>query len=103
MMRRTFSQEFKLSVCKQAESGEIPKVRLCRDHAISPSLLERWLEQYRAKGQEAFSGDRWRGNVGTPESRVRELEASLGRAHMEIEFLREALGKLKPRRGPSEP
>lgn len=64
-------------------------------------MLDRWVEQYRAKGEEAFQGEPWRVNVATPEARVRELEAALGRAHLELEFMKEALGKLTPRRGPN--
>jgi len=94
MMRRSFTREFKLGVCQQAESGERSKSRLCREHALSPSMLDRWIEQFRAKGEEAFTGLGWRVASQTPEARVRELEASLGRAHLEIEFLQEAVGKL---------
>lgn len=99
MMRRTFTREFKLEVCQQAESGSSSKSRLCREHALSPSMLDRWIEQYRAKGEEAFTGLGWRGQSRTPDARIRELEAALGRAHMEIEFLQEALGKFSPRPG----
>lgn len=102
MNRRIHAREFKLEVCHKAESGEVSKSRLCRDHAISESLLDRWIQQYRAKGDEAFSGEAWRPSVNTPQARVRELESSLGRAHLEIEFLKEALGKLSPRSGKSE-
>jgi transposase-like protein len=103
MMRRTFTREFKLDVCQKAESGESSKARLCREHALSPSMLDRWIEQYRARGEEAFSGAGWRAAVHTPDARVRELEAALGRAHLEIEFLQEALGKLSPRPGRKSP
>lgn len=101
MMRRKFPREFKLDVCRKAESGESSKSRLCREHALSPTLLDRWVAQFRAKGEEAFSGDAWRPLSLSPEARVRELEAALGRAHLEIEFLQEALGKLSPGRGRS--
>jgi len=50
--RRTFSREFKLSVCRD-----------------------------------------WRAVPQAPESRVRELEAALGRTHLEIELLKDALAK----------
>lgn len=103
MMRRTFTREFKLDVCQKAESGEVSKSRLCRDHALSASMLDRWVEQYRAKGEEAFSGSTWRSACQTPDARVRELEAALGRAHLEIEFLQEAVGKLKARPGRKSP
>jgi len=91
--RRSFSREFKLEACRRVESGDVSQTRLCREHALSGSMLGRWLEQYRAKGENAFDGSGWRAQVQTPEARMRELEASLGRAHLEIEFLREALSK----------
>lgn len=100
MMRRSFNREFKLELCRKVEIGEISKARACREHAISETLLSKWIEQFRAKGEEAFQGGAWRPSVSTPEARVRELEAALGRAHLELEFMKEALGKLTPRRGP---
>lgn len=102
MMRRSFSREFKLDVCLKVESGEISKSRICREQSLSPSVLDRWLEQYRTKGDQAFQGQSWRGTTQTPEARIKELEASLGRAHLELEFMKEALGKLTPRSGRSE-
>jgi transposase-like protein len=90
VMRRTFTREFKLSVCEKVKQGQQTKAAACREHSLSPSLLDRWMDQYEAKGRSAFQD-------GAPvdlERRVKELEASLGRAHLENEFLREALGKL---------
>jgi hypothetical protein len=66
-------------------------------------MLDRWIEQFRAKGEEAFDGSGWRASVQTPDARVRELEAALGRAHLEIEFLQEAVGKLGARPGRKSP
>jgi transposase len=102
MMRRSYSREFKLEVCQRINSGEISKSRSCREHSLSPSVLDRWLEQYKAKGDAAFQGGSWRGGVQTPEARIKELESSLGRAHLELEFMREALGKLTHRSGKKE-
>jgi transposase-like protein len=103
MMRRSFTRKFKLDVCQKAESGEASKSRLCREHALSPSMLDRWIEQYRAKGDDAFTGSGWRASSPTPDARIRELEAALGRAHLEIEFLQEAVGKLGIRPGRKAP
>jgi len=103
MMRRTFSQSFKIEICRQVESGELSKSKCCREHALSPSMLDRWILQYRAKGEEAFSGSDWRGVSQSSDARIRELESSLGRAHVEIEFLQEALGKLRPGSGRKSP
>lgn len=99
MMRRRFSREFKLSICQKIVSGSSTKSGSCREHGLSPSVLDRWLEQYSAKGDSAFKGEPWRESSQAPEARIKELEASLGRAHLELEFMREALGKLAPRSG----
>lgn len=88
--RRSFTREFKLDVCQKVQLGQLTKSAACREHALSPSLLDRWLSQYESKGGGAFSET-------APldlERKVKELEASLGRAHLENEFLKEALGKL---------
>lgn len=89
-MRRTFTREFKLGVCQKVKLGQQSKSAACREHSLSPSLLDRWLTQYESKGQGAFNES---GPVDL-ERRVKELEASLGRSHLENEFLRDALGKL---------
>ena len=89
-MRRSFSREFKLSVCEKVKLGQQTKSAACREHSLSPSLLDRWMAQYESKGHSAFGEN---GPVDL-EKRVKELEASLGRAHLENEFLKEALGKL---------
>jgi transposase-like protein len=93
MMRRSFSRDFKLEVCQLVESGGSTKTRVCREHSLSPSMLDRWVEQYRALGDKAFSGSEWRVHAKDPEARVRELDAAL----------REALGKLGPRSGRKSP
>lgn len=90
VMRRTFTREFKLDVCQKVKLGQQSKSSVCREHSLSPSLLDRWLTLYESKGQGAFAES---GPVDS-ERRIKELEASLGRAHLENEFLREALGKL---------
>jgi transposase-like protein len=91
--RRTFTRDFKLSLCRQLEDGTLTKGHACRQHALSLTLVTNWLSQYRAKGDEAFTGGDWRASTLNPETRVRELEAALGRAHLEIELLKEALQK----------
>jgi transposase len=90
VMRRAFTREFKLEVCQKVHLGQVTKSAACREHSLSPSLLDRWLAQYESKGRTAFAEN-------APidlERKVKELEASLGRAHLENEFLKEALGKL---------
>lgn len=90
IVKRTFSREFKLELCQKVELGQISKAAACREHGLSPNLLDRWLAKYKQSGHDAFKPD----SPQSSEARIKELEASLGRAHLENEFLREALGKL---------
>ncbi len=90
VMKRSFSRDFKLDVCQRVRLGQATKSSICRQHDLASTLLDQWLVKYDEKGELAFSDA---GPVDL-ERRVRELEASLGRAHLENEFLKEALGKL---------
>ena len=102
MVRRTFTREFKLEVCRKVADGSVSKSQIKREHNIGNATLDRWLEQYMARGDDAFEGD-WRPYRDASQTRLRELEAALGRAHMEIEFLKECLGKLPRLRAKRQP
>jgi transposase len=90
-LRRSFDREFKLQVIRQLHSGERRLAQLCREYDLSESLIRRWKEQYEQDGEAAWP------EVGRlvverdAEQRIRELEAALGRAHLENELLRRAL------------
>jgi len=90
VVRRTFTREFKLDLCRRIDQGLISKTSACREYGLSNGLLDRWVEQFKVKGEGAFEA----GSPVDPQQRIKELEASLGRAHLENEFLKEALGKL---------
>ena len=92
-MRRRFSREVKLAAARAVELGTKTRVQVCREVGCSPSLLSYWTDQYRLKGEEAFVERQ----VHEPDdkARIKELEAALGRSHLENEFLREALSMLR--------
>lgn len=94
MMRRQFTRDFKLDVCRQIAEGSASKTKIKREYSLGNATLERWLEQYMARGEDAFDNCDWRPHRDEAETKVRKLEAALGRAHMEIEFLKECLGNL---------
>ena len=97
--RRSFRREFKLSLCKEISEGRLTKARACREHALSPGMLDRWVDQYKALGSEAFPNS----NVGIKSlkesAHVRELEALVGRLTLENSFLKAALEKGASARG----
>lgn len=89
--KRSFDREFKLQVVRQLLAGEKHLAQLCREHQLSATLVRRWKEQYEQDGEGAWP--EFGSLVVAPDAelRVRELEAALGRAHLEIELLRRAV------------
>jgi transposase-like protein len=106
MVKRSFSREFKLHVVRQLVSGEKRLAQLCREYSLCQTLLRRWRDQYEAHGENAWrEPDPARAGDGEPQARIAALEAALGRATLENEFLRQALqlvrkgGLAPPRNG----
>lgn len=97
-MKRTFSREFKLQVARQVSTGERRLAQLCREHSLCQTLVRKWKRQYELFGDMAWpmhNGGRLSlpAPEPTPEARIVELEAALGRAHLKIELLQKALEK----------
>jgi transposase len=91
-MKRSFSREFKLQVVRQLASGEKRFAQLCREHGLCQTLLRRWRDQYQARGENAWREQEPTRHVGEdPQARIAALEAALGRATLENQFLRHAL------------
>ena len=106
MAKRSFSREFKLQVVRQLISGEKRFAQLCREHSLCQTLLRRWREQYEQRGENAWrEPDEAQRVDQDAHSRIAALEAALGRATLENEFLRHALqtarkgGSLLPTNG----
>lgn len=90
--RRLFGREFKLQIVRQLVSGEKRLGQICREHNLAESLVRRWREQYEQHGETVWLEQPTRVERD-PEARIAELEAALGRAHLELELLRRALQK----------
>ena len=102
MVKRSFSREFKLQVVRQLVSGEKRFSQLCREHSLGQTLLRRWREQYQAHGENAWRESEPARHVEEdPQARIAALEAALGRATLENQFLRHALETV--RKGGSAP
>ena len=97
MGRRTFSREFKRRVAQEALAGEKSMAQLCREHSLCQTLVSRWRNQYRLFGELAWAEHNGHASGASvepsPEARIAELEAALGRAHLEIELLQRVLKK----------
>ena len=97
--RRLFGREFKLQIVRQLKRGEKRLGQICREHNLAESLVAHWREQYEREGENAWLEQPLHVERD-PEVRIAELEAALGRAHLELELLRRALqkGGLRPER-----
>jgi transposase len=90
--RRSFGREFKLQIVRQLVRGEKRLGQVCREHQLAESLVRRWREQYEQQGENVWL-DQPLAVERDAEARIAELEAALGRAHLENELLRRALEK----------
>ena len=100
--KRTFSREFKLQVVQSLLMGEKRLAQLCREHDLSETLVRRWRDQYDQRGEHAWvDGARPTHLPSTDQARIAALEAALGRAHLENEFLRRAVETLVKKGSPS--
>jgi transposase-like protein len=98
MRKRTFSREFKLQVVRQLTSGEKRVSQLCREHNLCQTLVRHWREQYEAHGELSWPEPGMGPHIERDaEARVGALEAALGRAHLENEFLRHAIKQFEKR------
>ncbi len=96
MTKRTFSREFKLQIARQLVTGEKRPSQLGREHGLCQTLLRKWREQYEKEGENAWLDSKQAVLVGEdPVTRIAALEAALGRAHLENDFLRHTLATLR--------
>ena len=84
--QRSFSSDFKRQIVEELLSGVSTSAQLSRRHEISSGLLYHWTKKY-AKG--GFGNEASKG--AAQEEHVRQLEQMLGKAYLEIEFLKKAL------------
>ncbi|MCC7495779.1 MAG: transposase [Fimbriimonadaceae bacterium] len=108
-LRRTFSREFKLDICRRIARGETRIVHVVREHGLCRSVVERWREVYAVQGEDAFADGDQAGehqaerSLRAAEARIASLEAALGHAALELDLLRRAVekGGSRPRSGAS--
>ena len=96
-MQRTHEREFKLALCKRIKDGELAKGRACREYQLSNGLLDRWLEQYEAKGDKAFTGQPWRIEATTSDVKIELLEQEVRQLRLELAFARKLIQEKKSR------
>lgn len=89
---RKYNRAFKLGVCEAIVLGTKSKAQTCREHALTPSMLDRWVDQFRKLGHDAFPNSAGPGDVSSIQ-RMHELEALVGRLTLENQILKTVLQK----------
>ena len=102
--RAIYSRDLKVSAMRALDGG-CTNGEVARKFQLSPKLLERWREEWRAKGEAAaFPGVGRRGSTvpGVDDAhRIAELERKIGQLTMENDFLKKALQHFRDHHRPA--
>ena len=81
---KTYTEEFKLTIVKLAESGRSTK-ELSAEYGVHKTTINAWRRNYRENGKVAQE-------LSTDQKRIRELERQLKDAQLERDILKKAVG-----------
>ena len=101
MPGRIHSRELKRTVCQEIETGqkrlrhfrpegEMPPAQICREHQLAHTLLLRWRNEYKERGENAFlpKSPVALSETEALEQRVAELERHCGQLSLENALLK---------------
>src|SRR5579862_6602065 len=94
LLRRQFTQEFKLAAVRRLEQG-VSIAEVARGLEVNPNVLHRWRREFRQGPGNAFPGN---GKPRWSEGRVAELERKVGQQALEIDFLKGCLQRVEEAR-----
>ena len=89
--RRVYTKEFKLQVIGEADAG-IPIAELSRRYEISNGLIGKWRRQLKNATANPFPG---KGSRSSDLAKIAEMEHLIGRQALEVDFLKNALKRLR--------
>jgi len=94
LLRRQFTQEFKLAAVRRLEQG-VSIAEAARALEVNPNVLHRWRREFRTGPGNAFPGN---GKQRWSEGRIAELERKIGQQALEIDFLKACLQRIEQQR-----
>lgn len=100
MPGRVHSREFKLSVCRQCESGEKRPAQICREHSLDQSVLARWRHEFKERGEVNAFSPKQPAEVSATEAlerRIADLERHCGQLSLENALLKKLAEQLRLR------
>ena len=92
--RQQYPRELKIATMRELDSGK-SMAEVARMYQVSPSRLEAWRGEWRAKGELAFPGHAGRLQSSLDAERIPELERKIGQLTMENDFLKKALRRFR--------
>src|SRR5947209_7302520 len=93
LARRVYSRELKIAAMRELDAGRTIG-ETARKFQLAPKLLDRWRGEWRARGEQAFTGIGQHG-AGLPDledsRRIAELERKIGQLTREDDCLKQTL------------
>ena len=87
IQRRRFSEEFKLQVVQEVQSGE-SQASIARRHSVSANTILQWVKAYRTGRLGGKATGASTAEVRALEQQVADLQRLVGKKEEQIEFLK---------------
>ena len=98
--RRTFTPEFKAQVVLEILSGAKTTAEVCREHDLSPQLVNHWKAEFIENAPKLFQVVT---RTSPEQERIAELERLVGRLMLQLEIAKKVSLLLNGRRRKNEP
>jgi len=97
--KRKFSEEFKLKIVKEYESGEFSVLEMTKMYDISAQVIYRWIYKYSKYNKQSIQvvemKDSQAHKMKQLEARIKELEQAVGQKQMNIDYLEKMIDLAK--------
>lgn len=88
---RKYSEDFKLKIVREYESGESSALEICKIYDIAPQTIYNWVYRYSRYNKKSIQvvemKDSQSHKLKQLEARIKELERAVGQKQMKIDFL----------------
>ena len=97
--KRKFSEDFKLKIVKEYESGEFSVVEMTKIYDISYQTIYNWIYKYSKYNKQSIQvvemKDSQAHKFKQMEARIKELERAVGQKQMNIDYLEKMIDLAK--------
>ena len=97
--KRKFSEDFKLKIVKEYESGEFSVVEMTKIYDISYQTIYNWIYKYSKYNKQSIQvvemKDSQAHKMKQMEARIKELEQAVGQKQMNIDYLEKMIDLAK--------